>query len=141
MKSQEELQQEIDDLVEEFEYIETPIDSMQFIIDFPKENGWKNDTSLVGKEEYLIKGCVSIAYLNVKNIHDEIELSYYADAVIIQGFFAVLSKLLKGTSHKELESNLQKLKFLSKTIGLESFLSPNRANALYNIFRKIEEKI
>ncbi len=139
MKSQELLRQEIDDLIEEFNCIETPIDKMQFIIEFGTDS--ENDDSIVDYSNYLVEGCVSRAFLKVEfNKDDEtLKLSYYADAVIIQGFFAIICDLLENTSILELNENLNLIKEFSAKVGLQSFLSPNRSNALFNIFRKIEE--
>lgn len=138
MKSQVLLKQEIDDLIEEFNYIETPIDKMQFIIEFGTES--KNDDSIVDNSNYLVEGCVSRAFLKVEFDEDEtLKLSYYADAVIIQGFFAIICDLLENTLRDELNENLNLIKEFSAKVGLQSFLSPNRSNALFNIFKKIEE--
>lgn len=136
MKTQDLLQQEIDDLIEEFSYIETPIDKMQFIIEFGNEANI--DENLIEDETSKIHGCVSKAYLNLDSENDEILISFYADAVIIKGFLAIIADLLNNTSINELTKSLEKIKFFTQEVGLVSFLSPNRSNALFNIFKKIE---
>lgn len=131
------LKQEIEDLIEEFSYLETPMEKMQFIIELGKEG---ESDSNVALDEFKIEGCVSNAYLKLNDNLGDISISYYADALIIQGFLAIICDLLTNTSSSEIKENLELVKSFSNEVGLESFLSPNRSNALFNIFQKIESE-
>ena len=129
--------QELKDLEEEFTYLESPMEKMEFILDFAKEGAV--DESLCQDENNKVKGCVTRAYLNINKLdNSQIELQYFADALIIRGFFEIINQILTDSKIEDLKENLEEIKLFSSQIGLESFLSPNRANALYNIFKKIE---
>mgnify|MGYP006268054335 CR=1 FL=1 len=139
IKTKAVLIQELSDLEEEFEYLESPMEKIEFIMDFAKES--EVDESLIDEEKYLVRGCVSRAYLkiDIKNSEDSsISLNYFADAMIIKGFFGLIKQLLDDSKAEDLLKNIEELKKFSSNVGLESFLSPNRSNALSNIFNKIE---
>lgn len=135
IKNQKLVIQEIEDLKDEFSYLETPIEKMQFIIDLGKEHS--NDESIISNENE-IPGCVSKAYVDIKK-DETILISFYADAVIIQGFLAIITDLLNNTSADELDKNISLIEQFSSDVELQSFLSPNRSNALFNIFKKLKE--
>ena len=138
MKSVDLVKQELEDLKDEFSYIETPIDKMNFIIDLGKEG---NNNDSIQSNENEIQGCVSTAYINIEIEGEELHLSYFADALIVQGFLAIICDTLEETSVHDLNKNLELIKKFSMDVGLQSFLSPNRSNALFNIFRKIENSV
>ncbi|MCH8519355.1 MAG: SufE family protein [Nanoarchaeota archaeon] len=141
IKTKELVIQELKDLEEEFEYMESPMEKMEFILEFAKE--FEVDSTLVEKEEFLVRGCVSRAYVDVhieneRNSPSLITIHFFADAMIIKGFFGLIKQILDDTLQEDLKENIELIKKSSSNIGLESFLSPNRSNALYNIFNKIE---
>ena len=150
VKSQEVAIQEIEDLIDEFSYIDTPIEKMKFIIDLGKDMGDLEEVKeLVMQEKFKIPGCVSLAYLRVEKIgiekitieekEERLQLSYYADSGIIQGFLALICEILQDTSERYLKENIEHIKRFAQHVELEHFLSPNRSNALYSIFKKLEE--
>lgn len=129
--------QELKDLEEEFTYLESPMEKMEFVLDFAKEG--VVDESLCQDENNKVEGCVTRAYLNINKLdNSQIELQYFADALIIRGFFEIIKQILEDSKIEDLKENLKQLEIFSSNVGLSSFLSPNRANALYNIFKKIE---
>lgn len=141
IKSKVLVAQELEDLEEEFSYLETPMEKMEFIIDFAKETHC--DESLISDSKYLVEGCVSRAYLKIdpklQNSQEGIELSFFVDAMIIKGFLSMIKQILDSTKKDELNENLSMIENFSSNVGLESFLSPNRSNALHNIFKKIKQ--
>lgn len=140
IKTKDLVNQELKDLEEEFEYLESPMEKMEFIIEFAKE--FSVDESLIDKDEFEVKGCVSRAYLKIDSKNDEnkeLELKYYADAMIIKGFFGLIKQILDDTKREDLINNVKEIEKFSSNVGLESFLSPNRSSALFNIFNKIKQ--
>lgn len=137
IKSREIVQKELEDLRDEFEYLESPMEKMEYILDFAKE-GDVNE-NLCGSEVNKVEGCVTRAYLNISLGSElEVQFEYFADALIIRGFFELIKQIVENSRIEDLKSNLEEIKVFSSHVGLESFLSPNRANALFNIFEKIE---
>ena len=137
IKTTQLVKQELKDLEEEFEYLESPMEKMEFILDFAKEG--LVDENICQDEHNKVEGCVTRAYVKIDIKEDsQITCSYFADALIIRGFFEVITQILEDSKIEDLKENLNQLQQFSSNVGLESFLSPNRANALFNIFKKIE---
>ena len=137
IKTKDLVTQELKDLEEEFQYLESPMEKMEFILDFAKEGVVDESISL--DETNKVEGCVTRAYLKITTSdNSQIQFQYFADALIIRGFFEVIKQILEDSKIEDLKENLKELQQFSSNVGLESFLSPNRANALFNIFKKIE---
>ncbi|MFT4244423.1 MAG: SufE family protein [Candidatus Woesearchaeota archaeon] len=137
IKTKELVKQELKDLQEEFECLESPMQKMEYILDFAKEGSVNED--VCEEHENKVEGCVTRAYLKIISYdNSQIQVQYFADALIIRGFFEIIKQILENSRYEELKENLELIKLFSLHVGLESFLSPNRANALFNIFKKIE---
>ncbi|MFP4401934.1 MAG: SufE family protein [Candidatus Nanoarchaeia archaeon] len=139
-KSKVAVKEVFDEIGEDIEYLESPMEKIQYILDMAKEF---ENSEFAKKEEFKIQGCVSDAYIALTSIQELnnkeiVTIDYYADALIIQGFLAILKQSLDNSFKEELEENIIQFKEFSNQIGLEQFLSPNRSNALHNIIEKLQ---
>ena len=137
MKSSDEVTGELEELKEDFECLDSQIEKMQHIIDLAREFSNDDDSK---QKEFQIQGCVSDAFIESRknSQSQEITIHYFADALIIQGFLALIKSVLDNSSYQDLDTNVNLIENFSKQVGLEQFLSPNRANALHNILTKLK---
>ena len=125
---------EIDEILEDFEFLDSWEDKYQHLIDLGKEVPPMDESFKNAK--YKIKGCQSTVYFVTKDKSDG-KLIFFAnsDAIIVQGLIALLLKVYSNKSPSEiLKINTD---FLSK-IGLENHLSPTRKNGLFSMVDKIK---
>lgn len=126
----EEIQNEI---IEEFSFFENWEERYEYLIALGKSlKPFPNDKK---SEDKIIKGCQSTVWLDAKKEEDEIILDADSDAILPKGMAALLVRMY---SHQKpidiLSSNTD---FIEK-IGLQEFLSPNRANGLLAMIKQIK---
>ena len=86
-------------------------------------------------EEYIIKGCQSKVWLHAEQNEGVIRFYADSDAIITKG---IVSLLIRTFSNQKPEDIINaSLDFIDK-IGLRQHLSPNRANGLNNMIKKIK---
>ena len=86
-------------------------------------------------EEYIIKGCQSKVWLHAEQNEGVIRFYADSDAIITKG---IVSLLIRTSSNQKPEGIINaSLDFIDK-IGLRQHLSPNRANGLNNMIKKIK---
>ena len=122
-----------DEIIEDFSMYDDWNDKYEYLIEFGKslpliEEQYKT-------EENRIHGCQSRVWL-----HGEIKngkLYFYADsdAIITKGIVGLLVKVLSGHTPAEIANS--DLYFIEK-IGLKEHLSPNRANGLVAMIKKMK---
>ena len=128
--------EEIDEILNEFSFLDDWEDKYQHLIDLGKE--LKPLDEKYKNEKYKLKGCQSTVYFVTKDNSDG-TISFFAnsDAFIVQGLIALLLKVYSNkTAECILETNIS---FLSE-IGLESHLSPTRKNGLSAMLNKIKSE-
>ena len=124
---------EINEILNDFEFFDTWEDKYQHIIDLgkkltPIEECFKND-------KYKLKGCQSTVYFITKENPDG-TLIFFAnsDSFIVQGLIALLLKVFSNKQPLDiLKININIL----STIGLENHLTPTRKNGLHSMIEKI----
>ena len=120
--------EEIDEILNEFSFLDDWEDKYQYLIDLGKE--LKPLDEKYKNEKYKLKGCQSTVYFVTEDNSD-------SDAFIVQGLIALLLKVYSNkTPKKILETNTG---FLQQ-IGLESHLSPTRKNGLSAMLNKIKSE-
>ena len=125
-----EIQEEI---IEEFSFFEDWMDKYENIIEFGKELS-PMDPSL-RTEENLVKGCQSQVWLVATMEGDNLVFKADSDALISKGIIGLLLRMLSNHSPEEIaNADL----FALKEIGLQEHLSPNRANGLASMVKKIK---
>ena len=121
------------EIVEEFDIFDTWMDKYEYLIELGKSVPKINEENK--KEENIIKGCQSKVWLHAEK-HDGL-VRFYADsdAIITKG---IISLLLRAFSNQKPEDIINASLDFIDDIGLRQHLSPNRANGLNNMIKKIK---
>jgi cysteine desulfuration protein SufE len=121
------------EIVEEFESFEDWMDKYEYVIELGKSlNSMPESAKL---DEHLIRGCQSRVWLvAVKNDDGTIRFEADSDAIITKGLVALMVRALNGLTPKAVaEADLW---FIAK-IGLDTHLSPTRANGLQSMVQQM----
>ena len=122
-----------DEIVGEFDIFETWMDKYEYLIELGKSVPVIDEINKT--DDNIIKGCQSKVWLHAEQ--DEGMIRFYADsdAIITKG---IVSLLIRTFSNQKPEDIINaSLNFIDK-IGLRQHLSPNRANGLNNMIKKIK---
>lgn len=125
---------EIEEIIKDFEFLETWEDRYQLIIDMGKSLPKMEKKLMVDSNK--LRGCQSTVYF-VTNDNDDNTMSFQAnsDAFIVQGLIALILKIFNNKTPHQIIST--ELTFLKK-IGLDKHLSPTRKNGLSAMINKIK---
>lgn len=126
--------QEIEqDIIDEFEMFDDWMDKYNYIIEMgndlpPLDEKYKT-------EENIVKGCQSQVWLH-SNLNDgKVIYEADSDAVITKGLIALLIRVLSNKKPDDIVK--AELKFID-AIGMKEHLSPNRANGLVSMVKKMK---
>lgn len=122
-----------DEIIEDFEMFEDWADKYEYIIDLGKALPKLDETHKT--EENRIHGCQSRVWLNAFVKDDKIVFEADSDAFITKGIIGLLVKVL--SNHSPIEILNADLYFIEKT-GLQSHLSPTRANGLASMVKQLK---
>lgn len=126
----EEIQNEI---IEEFSFFENWEERYEYLIALGK--GLKSFPNDKKSEDKIIKGCQSTVWLDAKKEGEKVILEADSDAILPKGMAALLVRMYSHQKPMDiLSSNTD---FIEK-IGLQEFLSPNRANGLLAMIKQIK---
>ena len=121
------------EIVEEFDIFDTWMDKYEYLIELGKSVPKINEENK--KEENIIKGCQSKVWLHAEKQNGLVRFYADSDAIITKG---IISLLIRTFSNQKPEDIMNaSLDFIDK-IGLRQHLSPNRANGLNNMIKKIK---
>ena len=130
MTSVEKIQNEIvdelslfTDWIEKYEYL---IELGKDEIDFDKK---------FMKDEFLINGCQSKAWLYAKQNNSKVTFHAYSDAIMTKGIIALLIKVFSNQTAEEIIKT--KLFFINET-GLCRFIGTQRSNGLESMENKFK---
>lgn len=128
------INQQQDEIVEEFSDIDDWMDRYAYIIDLGNALPAMPETYHIPQN--LIEGCQSRAWLQADLTPDgKIEFSADSDAIIVKGIISLLVKVLSGHTPDEiLDADLY---FIDK-IGLAEHLSPTRSNGLAALVKQMK---
>lgn len=121
-----------DEIIEEFALFDDWMQKYEHLIEFGKELDPMPDSHKL--EENRIHGCQSRVWLTAALEEDNLVFQADSDAAISKGIIGLLLRILSG--HKPADIAQADLYALDK-IGLKEHLSPNRANGLSNMVKKI----
>ncbi|MCH2646911.1 MAG: SufE family protein [Candidatus Poseidoniaceae archaeon] len=126
----------IQEIIEEFQEIEDQFERLEVLMDFAEEvdelpvEEW-NDSNLV-------RGCQSVAHLEV-SIRDELVwLRAAADAKMVQGLQGILSIAVNGASP---EIVLQLTPDFAEEAGILVSLTPSRSNGFRTMFDMVQNRV
>jgi len=122
-----------DEIIEEFELFSDWMDKYENIIDMGKE------LPLIDAQykipDNLIKGCQSSVWLHPEYKEGKIWFTADSDAIITKGLISMMVRVLSGHTPQEIiESDL----YFVNTIGLQNHLSPNRSNGLLSMLKQMK---
>ena len=121
------------EIVEEFDIFDTWMDKYEYLIELGKSVPKINEENK--KEENIIKGCQSKVWLHAEKRDGLVRFYADSDAIITKGIISLLIRIFSNQKPKDIIN--ADTDFIDK-IGLRQHLSPNRANGLNNMIKKIK---
>jgi len=121
------------EIVEEFDVFDTWMDKYEYLIELGKSVPKISEENK--KEENIIKGCQSKVWLHAKKKEGLVRFYADSDAIITKG---IISLLIRTFSNQKPEDIINASLDFIDDIGLRQHLSPNRANGLNNMIKKIK---
>ena len=121
------------EIVEEFDIFDSWMDKYEYLIELGKSVPVINPDNKT--ESNIIKGCQSKVWLHAEIDNGFVKFYADSDAIITKGIISLLIRTFSDQKPKDIiDANLD---FIDK-IGLRQHLSPNRANGLNNMIKKIK---
>ena len=121
------------EIVEEFDIFDTWMDKYEYLIELGKSVPKINEENK--KEENIIKGCQSKVWLHAEKRDGLVKFYADSDAIITKG---IISLLIRTYSNQNPDDIINASLDFIDDIGLRQHLSPNRANGLNNMIKKIK---
>jgi cysteine desulfuration protein SufE len=122
-----------DELIEEFEFLTDWVDKYEYIIQEAKE--LPAIDSKYKQDKYLIRGCQAKVWLYPELRDGKIYFTADSDAIISKGLVSLIVRVLSGFSPEEIRH--ANLYFIDR-IGLKEHLSPTRSNGLLAMVKQIK---
>jgi cysteine desulfuration protein SufE len=125
----------LDDLYDEFELFDDWEERYKYIIDLGKDMA---PLTLTEKTEaHKVRGCASQVWLVIDEAPDGIlRFRGDSDAFIVKGLIALLSRLLNGLSHEEIQGF--SIRDTLNKLGLNEALSSQRTNGLMSMVERLK---
>ena len=121
------------EIVEEFDIFDTWMDKYEYLIELGKSVPKISEENK--KEENIIKGCQSKVWLHSEKQDGLVRFYADSDAIITKGIISLLIRIFSNQKPEDIIN--ADTDFIDK-IGLRQHLSPNRANGLNNMIKKIK---
>ena len=86
-------------------------------------------------EDYKVKGCQSQVWMHARLDNGRVVFEADSDAILVRGLVALLLRVYSNATPAEI---LATPPDFVKEIGLESKLSPSRANGLFSMIKQIK---
>ena len=122
-----------DQIVEEFDIFDSWMDKYEYLIELGKSVPVIDDINKT--DDNIIKGCQSKVWLHAQENGGIVEFSADSDAIITKG---IVSLLIRTFSNQKPDDIINASLDFIDDIGLRQHLSPNRANGLNNMIKKIK---
>ena len=129
----QDIQTEIDELVDEFDFLDDWEQRYRYLIDMGKALPDMPETERTDANK--VKGCVSQVWLVTGKDGDTLTFRADSDAHIVRGLAALLVRLYSGRTGEEILS-VDARDVLAR-IGLSEHLSPQRSNGLASMIGRI----
>ena len=127
------IQEEQDNIVNEFEVFDNWLDRYEYLIEL--SNDLEPLDPKLKTNEYLIQGCQSRVWLNAEMQEGKVVYKAETDAIITKGIISLLIRVLSGRKPEEIVD--ADLYFVDK-IGLRQNLSPTRSNGLLSMVKQMK---
>ena len=123
------LESYFNEVLEELELFETPMERLQFVLEYGKDLGKFPQEQL--KEENKVPGCTSNVYIYVsKDESNNVLFKATSEALIVGGYIAILFEGLNGMSKEEI--------LLSEEIIRDQLLRRNEDPQLWLLLSEIQ---
>lgn len=123
----------IQDIIDEFQEIDEQFERLEILMDFAKEvdelpvEDWN--------DQNLVKGCQSIAHIEVNIRDDLVWMRAAADAKMVQGLQGILSIAVNGSSPKQV---MELTPQFAEEAGILNSLTPSRSNGFRTMFDMVQ---
>ena len=121
------------EIVSEFEIFDNWMEKYEYLIELGKDLPIIDSNQKT--EENLIKGCQSKVWLHAEKQDGLVRFYADSDAIITKGIISLLIRIFSNQKPEDIIN--ADTDFIDK-IGLRQHLSPNRANGLNNMIKKIK---
>ncbi len=133
-RSNNEIGDEVNEIIDEFGFFDDWEDKYAYLIDMGKKLETMDEELKV--EETKLKGCQSTVYFHSQKSDDGIiSFQAFSDAAVVQGLIALLLRVYNNRSSSEILS--MPIEFISQ-IGLNEHLSVTRKNGLSSMVSAIK---
>lgn len=126
----------IQEIIEEFQEIEDQFERLEVLMDFSSE------VDELPVEEWsdanLVKGCQSIAHIEVEIREDKVWMKAAADAKMVQGLQGILSIAVNGSTP---QSVLELTPAFAEEAGILVSLTPSRSNGFRTMFDMVQSRV
>ena len=126
----------IQELIEEFQDIDEQFERLQILMDFSEEvrelpvDSWNDDN--------LVKGCQSIAHIEIEMIEGKVWMKAAADAKMVQGLQGILSIAVNGSTPEQV---LELTPEFAEEAGILNSLTPSRSNGFRTMFDMVQRNV
>ena len=126
----------IQELIEEFQDIDEQFERLEVLMDFSEEveelpvESW-NDSNLV-------KGCQSVAHIEVEMVEGKVWMKAAADAKMVQGLQGILSIAVNGSTPEQV---LELTPDFAEEAGILNSLTPSRSNGFRTMFDMVQRNV
>lgn len=126
----------IQDIIDEFNEIEDQFEKLEILMDFSSEvdelpfEEWS--------DENLVRGCQSIAHIEVAVSDGIVHLRSAADAKMVQGLQGILTIAINGSTIQEV---LSLTPDFAEEAGILNSLTPSRSNGFRTMFDMIQSSL
>ncbi|MAH90646.1 MAG: cysteine desulfuration protein SufE [Euryarchaeota archaeon] len=126
----------IQDIIDEFQEIDEQFERLEILMDFAKEvdelpvEDWN--------EQNLVKGCQSIAHIEVNIRDDLVWMRAAADAKMVQGLQGILSIAVNGSPPKQV---MELTPQFAEEAGILNSLTPSRSNGFRTMFDMVQNSV
>ena len=126
----------IQEIIEEFQDIEDQFERLEVLMDFSSEvdelpvEDWK--------ESNLVRGCQSIAHIEVEIRDETVWMKAAADAKMVQGLQGILSIAVNGSTP---QSVLELTPAFAEEAGILVSLTPSRSNGFRTMFDMVQNRV
>lgn len=125
------------EIADDFAFIDDWDEKYRYIIDLGRQLTPLSDA--LKSEETRVRGCASQVWL-VKKIKDgKLFLSGDSDAAIVKGLVAIVIALFNGKTVSDARS--LDARAALEALGLQDHITPQRANGLISMLKKIEQML
>ena len=126
----------IQELIEEFQDIDEQFERLEVLMEFSEEveelpvESW-NDSNLV-------KGCQSVAHIEVEMVEGKVWMKAAADAKMVQGLQGILSITVNGSTPEQV---LELTPDFAEEAGILNSLTPSRSNGFRTMFDMVQRNV